>query len=175
MAAIDKFYINSWHDFNMLRVWALRYYPKLFTYMFEPFMSADGIDKQLQYCANKNFEINKKEYFRTFGDPSLNNGIEFAIENIIKQYKDGVGYNCSYEQAKEEAEDVLAKYNKTFDEILEDTYIPVAAFPFSVDKKLKWICPLPFVREYLQKQCGVKKNREWLYRLFWRGKAEFSA
>ena len=47
---------------------------------------------------------------------------------------------------------------------------PIMNTPFKVDKKLKWICPLPFVREYLHEQCGVNPKREWLYRIFWKGK-----
>ena len=51
--------------------------------------------------------------------------------------------------------------------------VPVTNTPFSVDRKLKWICPLPCVREYLHKQCGVNPKREWFYKIFWRGKKYF--
>ena len=50
---------------------------------------------------------------------------------------------------------------------------PIINTPFSIDKKLKWICPVPCVREYLHKQCGVNPKWEWFYRLFWRGKKYF--
>lgn len=57
---------------------------------------------------------------------------------------------------------------------LEETYMfPIMNTPLSVDRKLKWICPVPCVREYLHKQCGVNQKWEWFYRLFWRGKKYF--
>lgn len=43
--------------------------------------------------------------------------------------------------------------------------------PMRVDKILKWICPLPGIRKYLQNQCGVKEH--WYYKLFWKGKKHF--
>lgn len=48
---------------------------------------------------------------------------------------------------------------------------PIMNTPFKVDKKLKWICPVGCVREYLVNQCGVKEH--WYYKLFWRGKKYF--
>lgn len=47
------------------------------------------------------------------------------------------------------------------------------SLPHSVDRKLKWICPVPCVRVYLHKQCGVNPKWEWLYKIFWRGKKHF--
>lgn len=51
--------------------------------------------------------------------------------------------------------------------------IPIMNTPLKVDRKLKWICPVPCVREYLHKQCGVNPKWEWLYKIFWRGKKHF--
>lgn len=51
--------------------------------------------------------------------------------------------------------------------------IPITNTTFNVDRKLKWICPVPCVREYLHKQCGVNPKWEWLYKIFWRGKKYF--
>ena len=51
--------------------------------------------------------------------------------------------------------------------------VPIMNTPFKVDRKLKWICPVPCVREYLHKQCGVNPKWEWLYRIFWKGKKYF--
>lgn len=50
---------------------------------------------------------------------------------------------------------------------------PITNTTFKVDRKLKWICPVPCVREYLHKQCGVNPKWEWLYKIFWRGKKYF--
>lgn len=56
----------------------------------------------------------------------------------------------------------------------EDEFsFPVMNTPFHVDRKLKWICPVPCVREYLHTQCGVNPKWEWLYKIFWRGKEYF--
>lgn len=43
----------------------------------------------------------------------------------------------------------------------------VAHFHFKQDKYLYWHCPLDFIREYLEKQCGYKKAN-WFVKLFWR-------
>ena len=43
--------------------------------------------------------------------------------------------------------------------------IAIANFSLREDRYLYWRCPLPFVREYLQKQCGYKDN--WFVKLFW--------
>lgn len=56
---------------------------------------------------------------------------------------------------------------------LNEISVPVMNTPLKVDRKLKWICPVPCVREYLHKQCGVNPKWEWLYRIFWRGKKYF--
>lgn len=45
--------------------------------------------------------------------------------------------------------------------------IPVADFSASQDLWLYWHCPLGFVREYLETQCGYKKAN-WVVKLFWR-------
>lgn len=50
---------------------------------------------------------------------------------------------------------------------------PIMNTPIKVDRKLKWICPVPCVREYLHEQCGVNPKWEWLYKIFWRGKKYF--
>lgn len=56
---------------------------------------------------------------------------------------------------------------------LNEIVVPVMNTPFKVDRKLKWICPIPCVREYLHKQCGVNPKWEKLYKIFWRGKKYF--
>lgn len=43
----------------------------------------------------------------------------------------------------------------------------IAVFTYREDKYLYWHCPLDFVREYLEKQCGFKKAN-WFVKLFWR-------
>ena len=68
----------------------------------------------------------------------------------------------------------MDRFQDMLDGTLEDSYtFPVMNTPLSVDRKLKWICPVPCVREYLHKQCGVNPKWEWLYKIFWRGKKHF--
>lgn len=56
---------------------------------------------------------------------------------------------------------------------MDDYTFPIMNTPCKIDRKLKWICQVPCVREYLHKQCGVNPKWEWLYRIFWRGKKYF--
>lgn len=170
MAAIDKLYIKDYSDFLTLRIWVLRYYPKLMSKFYDFFCTGAEFHSEKDRVAKRNLDTAKSEYERVFGDPLLNHDIDFAIENLQKQYKDGVGYDCSYEQARDEVEYIKKCYEKSYDELYEDASIAVMNTSLSEDRRLKWTCPITVVREYLQNQCGVKKNREWLYRLFWRGK-----
>ena len=53
----------------------------------------------------------------------------------------------------------------------EDNYtFSIARFNHRQDKLLLWRCPIPFVREYLEKQCGYKTR--WYHKLFWKGNKE---
>jgi hypothetical protein len=49
----------------------------------------------------------------------------------------------------------------------DDRELIIAHFTFKQDKYLYWHCPLPFIREYLQRQCGYKKAN-WFVKLFWK-------
>lgn len=49
----------------------------------------------------------------------------------------------------------------------DDIELPIANFSFKQDKYLYWHCPLDFVREYLEIQCGYKKAN-WFVKLFWK-------
>lgn len=48
-----------------------------------------------------------------------------------------------------------------------DERVIIAHFLSHEDKYLYWHCPLGFVREYLETQCGYKKAN-WFVKLFWR-------
>lgn len=43
----------------------------------------------------------------------------------------------------------------------------IAHFLSNDDKYLYWHCPLEFIREYLETQCGYKKAN-WFVKLFWK-------
>ena len=111
MAAIDKLYLSSYHEFKRLRTWAIAYYPELLFYFY---------DADLTW---KEYIENRDEFIRNSAWPDLN--YEFPVMNT----------------------------------------------PLSVDRKLKWICPVPCVRKYLQEQCGVKTR--WYHKLFFKGKKHF--
>ena len=49
----------------------------------------------------------------------------------------------------------------------DDRALTIASFRFNQDKYLYWHCPLDFVREYLETQCGYKKAN-WFVKLFWK-------
>ena len=173
MAAIDKLYLKDYSDFLILRLWALKYFPGLRLAFYDFFENGAEFHRQKKTIAERNLDITRKEYIRVFGDPSMNNSMDYAIANIKKQYMDGAEYDCSDEQAKEEAEYIKKNYEKTYDDFYIEASVPVMNASLSQDRRLKWTCPIPAVREYLQNQCGVKKNREWLYRLFWLGKRTY--
>ena len=98
--------------------------------------------------------------------------IEDAIQNLIKHYKDSANYDCPYEQAKSEIEDIFERKALLDAGMLEEEYtFPVMNTPLSIDRKLLWICPIPCVRKYLEEQCGYKTT--WYHKLFWRGKKYF--
>ena len=48
-----------------------------------------------------------------------------------------------------------------------DGELPIANFSFKQDRYIYWHCPLDFVREYLETQCGYKKAN-WFVKLFWK-------
>lgn len=48
-----------------------------------------------------------------------------------------------------------------------DAKLIIASFLTYEDKYLYWHCPLEFIREYLENQCGFKKAN-WFVKLFWR-------
>mgnify|MGYP003302760916 CR=1 FL=1 len=55
------------------------------------------------------------------------------------------------------------KYN----DYRDDAKITIAYFLSHEDEYLYWHCPIGFVREYLETQCGYKKAN-WFVKLFWK-------
>ena len=167
MAAIDKLYVHSYYDYDMLRKWAIAYYPELLFYFY---------DFDLTY---KECETNKKEWLedekeiieRNYAKLGDFECLDDAIENLQKHYKETANYDCPKEQATEEVEYIWDRYNKDYDELEEHYTFPVMNTPFKVDKKLLWICPVPCVRKYLEENCGYKTK--WYHKLFWKGKKHF--
>ena len=166
MAAIDKLYLNRFYEFETLRTWVIIYYPKLLKYFYDWTYSYEQYlkDKELYI---KSFKRDFKKEYKKLGEFS---DIEEAAQNLIKYYKENSNYDCPLDQAKEEAEAIIEHYNMNDIEIGYSHSFPVMNTPFYIDRKLKWICPLPFIRKYLHNQCGVNPRYEWLYKIFWKGK-----
>lgn len=169
MAAIDKIYVKDFYEYDELRRWAMVYYHELlFYFKYIDLTRSEWDEMSLEYVRTamkrSNIDHNK------LGDYKSK---EEAIKNLIEHYRITADYECSVEQATDEVEYIIEAYNRTAMEWEDKFSYPITNTPFSVDKKLKWICPIPFVRKYLHEQCGVNQKYEWLYRLFWRGKKYF--
>jgi hypothetical protein len=154
----------------MLRKWALVYYPELIFYMYDFDLTYEEFLKnKTQWLANTKAII-KRDYARLgkFEHP------EDAVINLIEHYKKTADYNCPKEQATKEVEYCLNQYEKlqVGDYALEDDYtFPIMNTPMKVDLYLKWHCPVPCVRKYLEEHCGYKTK--WYHKLFWKGKKHF--
>lgn len=170
MAAIDKLHLRDWHEFDKLVRWSICHYPKLLNYMYDWRMTYKDWNDAMNESIKSRKQIAERDLEKIGGkDVSFRT----AIYNLIDYYRDAVGYECSYDQAKEEVEYILNLANKSDAELEEDYSCPIMNTPYKIDRKLLWICPLPEVRKYLYEQCGYKRRWEWLYKIFWRGKKEF--
>lgn len=169
MAAIDKLYVHSYYEYDDLRKWAIAYYPELLFYFYNFDLTYEEYCKnKAQWLANEKAII-QKEYnkigcpFETLVD---------SVSLLIKHYKDTANYDCTVEQATDEVDYIMDKYADMVNGTLEDDYsFPAVNTPYKIDMKLLWICPVPCVREYLEKQCGYKTR--WYHRFFWRGRKHF--
>lgn len=162
MAAIDKLYVKNFWDLDDLRNWALVYYPKLFLYFYSDVftMTERDFTSQQQEVAESHYKNAHKFWKEISSDGTLNSAIAYYINTGMTE-----------EEAEELARDVYLDAHKSINQLRVEVAIPIMNTPFKVDKKLKWICPLSCIREYLQNQCGVKEH--WYYKLFWKGKKHF--
>ena len=171
MAAIDKLYLKNYDEYDQLRRWAIVYYPELLLSLYNISLSWERfIEHKDEWVQYRRREIESN--YEKIGDFKT---LEEAVTTMMKLKREIFGDNAfiSDIQVKYEVEGIIENYNKTTDELCDEYSFPVMNCPFSVDRKLKWICPLPFVREYLHEQCGVNPKWEWLYKLFWKGKKYF--
>lgn len=84
----------------------------------------------------------------------------FLLNNIYEPFE---GYDA-WELKKRKAYEKMGVKDENMTDLLT---IPITNFRFKQDKYLYWHCPLDFVREYLETQCGYKKAN-WFVKLFWR-------
>ena len=167
MAAIDKIYAKSFYEYDKILKWVLIYYPKMLVNFYDIHRTAENWQSSEDYYVEHQKMI-FEEAMKKLGNFETN---EEAIQNLIKHYAD-VGYECPYEQAKSEVEYILENAEYTDVEIAMMHTVPIACPTFKQDKILKWRCPIPFVREYLESHCGYKTK--WYHKLFFKGKKSFS-
>ena len=169
MAAIDKLYIRDYHDYNELRNWAIAYCPELLFYFYDTTLTYESWEKSRTDFVCKQMKIAQRNYEKL---GNFKKKAE-AISNLQMHYYKSANYQCSFKQARSEVDDIIKSFMRDESEWAEIYSSPCLCTPFDVDMKLKWICPVPCVREYLHKQCGVNPKWEWLYKLFWKGKKHF--
>lgn len=167
MAAIDKICVNSYYDYDELRRWAIVYYPELLFYFYDISITPKQWEENRKYYVKGSMEIAKRDY-KKLGDFSC---VPEAEYNLKSYYLKSVNYICTARQATEEVKYIIEAYGRTKEDWEERYEAPITNTPFSVDRKLLWICPIPFVRKYLEETCGYKTR--WYHKLFWRGKKYF--
>ena len=165
MAAIDKLYVKHYGDLHDLRNWALIYYPELFIWWYSDAltMSSANFTKYVNNAAN----LMMKRFHNSWEEISPDDTLNGAIATLMK-----APYYMSTEEAGTFATEVYNNKIKPITSLRNEVTFPVMNTSLTIDRKLKWICPVPCVREYLQKQCGVKEH--WYYKLFWKGKQYFT-
>lgn len=169
MAAIDKLYVHSYYEYEDLKKWSLAYYPELLFYFYDINTTYKDWEAGCKAYVKEHLNIAKRDYEKLGDFKDLSE----AIRNLKKYYKDTAVYDCPDDQAFYEVNSAIVDYNRNSDD-WEGLYSrPVMNTPLDVDRKLKWICPVPCVRKYLHEQCGVNPKWEWLYKIFWKGKKHF--
>lgn len=168
MAAIDKLYVHSYYEYDNLRRWAIAYYPELLFYFYDITTTYQQWEDNCKAYVNNQLKIAKNEYNKLlqFGDPIDKNTV---IINKIKYYKEQ-GIELSMVNVLKEFDYTIKSYNKTAEDWERYYSCPIMNTPIKVDKKLKWICPIPCVRKYLEEHCGYKTR--WYHKLFWKGNKE---
>ena len=164
MAAIDKLYLHSYSELTELKQWALIYYPKLFCYFYD--WAFNVTEKEFNDAINKKTKETFDAYQRDWKNVSSNGTISAAVAYIMSEW----GWE-SEKDAELEAKEIRDNAKKSFDDVKYETALSIMNTPSRVDRMLKWFCPLPCIRLYLQSQCGVKEK--WYYRIFWLGKKHF--
>lgn len=169
MAAIDKMYVNSYFDYDDLRLWAIIYYPKLLRYFYDITTTWQEWEDNRKTYVEHQRSIAETEYnkLKEFGDIHDKNTI---VCKRIQYYKEQ-GIELSIDSVSRNFDYIINIYNKSTEDWEESYSCPIMNTPFSVDRKLLWICPVPCVRKYLEKHCGYKTR--WYHKLFWRGRKMF--
>lgn len=168
MAAIDKLYLKEYYEYDDLRKWVIAYRPQLLVYFFGAFITYN------EWKTWKDSVVeNKIKDFQREGGKIFNGSHIDPIDNLIEHYKKSADYDCPREQAEVEVQYIKENLEKNYDDIYDETSLPVASFPIKVDLWLAWRCPLRCIRKYLLDQCGVDRRWEKIRSLFWKGRKYF--
>ena len=165
MAGIDKLYVKYYEDLKDLRNWALIYCPKLFIWWYSDALTMS--DAEFYKRVNGAAETRMRHYLEYWTKMSPDNTLNGAIAHFMN-----APYYMSADEAEREAVEAYNNSLKSMVSVRDEITIPIMNTPFKIDKKLKWICPVPCVREYLKNNCGVKEH--WYYKIFWKGKKYFA-
>lgn len=170
MAAIDKIYIKEYYQYDDLLRWSLIYYPKLINYFYNIHMTYKDFEK-----ARKDYvDIFKKTNKKLFEQIGKTFKLQKAAKNLKKYYKEHSNWDAPDEQCFNEAREIIKRLRLSKSKIAESFSMPITNTPFEIDIYLKWHCPLSFVRKYLHNNCGVNPKWDKFYKLWWKGKKEFS-
>ena len=159
MAANDKLWITDYYELEELRRWAMVYYPKLLLWLDIDYTEKTFEDSKARIATSYKDLVNTR-WKSIASDGTVNSAVAYLISQ---------GY--SEEDAIEEANNLHRDYKADMRTIYDDIKISIMNTPSKIDRKLKWICPIECVREYLKNQCGMKEH--WYYKLFCRGRKYF--
>lgn len=158
-------YVHSYYEYDDLRRWAIAYYPELLFYFYDITMTYQQWEDNCRAYIKQQIAIAKRDY-----DKIAAPNESLAVQNLVKHYKE-VGYNCPQKQAEVEAFDIIDRHSRTASDWEERYSRPIINTPLEVDNRLKWICPVPCIRKYLETNCGIKTK--WYHKLFFKGKKHF--
>lgn len=84
---------------------------------------------------------------------------------LMDFYEPFLSYSEWYSLQEMRHKKICSKDKKDME--VEEVPLIISCFLSNTNKYLYWHCPLDFIREYLEKQCGYKKAN-WFVKLFWR-------
>lgn len=162
MAAIDRI-CGDYEDYIQLWKWCIIYYPKLLVDFFNPLLTyKEFAENKEQYVSKCMYHA--KKLFEQMGGTSVT--ADEMCKNLAEKYCE----NTDGKHVREEVRSCLEEYYRSKEDWEDGYKFPIATFNYKQDKLLLWRCPIPFVREYLEKQCGYKTK--WYHKLFWKGNKE---
>lgn len=168
MAALDKMYIKDWTDFCDLREWFIAFYPERIGCFYNLWLSYSEFQSRYENI-KANSRTGIKQFYDTYIKPYK------TLDLAAHAYVDGRHFfinsnNATYMDNIKGAKDIILEMKNKYDNLEqyldENVSIAVTSTSFETDKILLWRCPLAFVREYLETNCGYKTK--WYHKLFFK-------